>query len=190
MPPSDLDGLRGHTTFLMVGTLEPRKGHALVLDAFEQLWRDGLELNLVIIGKQGWMVDELVERLRSHPQRGERLLWLQGVSDEQLEVIYARSHCLIAASEGEGFGLPLVEAAARGLPIVARDIPVFREVAADHAHYFNGASQECLAGELRAWLSAFEDGQHVRSNAIPRFTWRKSAERLAKIVVGPPSVAS
>jgi glycosyltransferase involved in cell wall biosynthesis len=182
-----LEGLRGKTTFLMVGTLEPRKGHSLVLDAFEQLWLEGLELNLVIVGKEGWMVEELGERLRKHQQRGERLLWLQGVSDEQLEAIYAKSHCLIAASEGEGFGLPIVEAAARGLPIVARDIPVFREVAGAHAHYFDGSSRERVAGELHAWLAAFEAGRHVRSGEIPRLTWRMSAERLLQLIAGRTS---
>lgn len=51
---------------LSARTLEPRKGHAQVLDAFEQLWPLGVDANLVIVGKQGWMVDELVARLRSH----------------------------------------------------------------------------------------------------------------------------
>ena len=56
------------------------------------------------------------------------MLWLEGISDEYLDKVYAASTCLIAASEGEGFGLPLIEAAQHKLPIIARDIPVFREV--------------------------------------------------------------
>ena len=55
-----------------------------------------------------------------------------------LEKVYAASTCLISASEGEGFGLPLIEAAQHKIAIIARDIPVFREVAGDHAFYFNG----------------------------------------------------
>ena len=57
-------------TFLMVGTIEPRKGHAQTLDAFEMLWRQGTEVNLAIVGKEGWDVDPLVRRLREHSERG------------------------------------------------------------------------------------------------------------------------
>ena len=59
---------------------------------------------------------------------GNRLFWLEGISDEYLEKIYDAATCLIAASEGEGFGLPLIKVAQHKLPIIARDIPVFREV--------------------------------------------------------------
>jgi glycosyltransferase involved in cell wall biosynthesis len=187
---SGLDVLRGRTTFLMVGTIEPRKGHALVLAAFEQLWREGRDINLVIVGKQGWMVDELVQRLRSHPQHGTRLLWLEGVGDERLEASYALSDCLIAASEGEGYGLPLVEAAQRGVPIVARDIPVFREVASDHAHFFTDASPEGLAESLSVWLKAYEVGRHPRSVAMPRLTWRESTERLCQVILGSHAISA
>jgi len=128
-----LQRLSEHPAFLMVGTLEPRKGHAQVLGAFEQLWQEGKEVILVIVGKEGWKVGALAERLRAHPQRGTRLFWLENISDEYLELIYAESSCLLAASEGEGYGLPLVEAARRKCPILARDIPVFREVAGSGA---------------------------------------------------------
>ncbi|MFN0630266.1 glycosyltransferase, partial [Bacillus anthracis] len=63
--------LKQRPSFLMVGTLEPRKGHAQVLDAFENLWKGGANLNLVIVGKVGWMVDLLVQRLCSHPELGK-----------------------------------------------------------------------------------------------------------------------
>jgi glycosyltransferase involved in cell wall biosynthesis len=121
----------------MVGTLEPRKGHQQALAACEQLWADGVDANQVIVGKQGWMVEALVERMTHHAELNRRLFWLDGISDEFLEQVYAASACLIAASYGEGFGLPLIEAAQHKLPIVARDIPVFREVAGSHAHYFS-----------------------------------------------------
>ena len=124
--------------FLMVGTVEPRKAHGDALEAFEQLWADGVDVNLVIVGKQGWMVETLAARLRSHPMRGSRLFWLEAASDEMLERLYAGASALIAASHGEGFGLPIVEAARHGAGVIARDLAVFREVAGDHALYFSG----------------------------------------------------
>ena len=97
-------------TFLMVGTVEPRKGHELVLNAFEWLWSQDHALNLIVVGKRGWLVDELTCRLRDCSERGRRVFWLETASDELLEEVYARSTCLLAASEAEGFGLPLIEA--------------------------------------------------------------------------------
>jgi glycosyltransferase involved in cell wall biosynthesis len=172
--------LRGQTTFLMVGTLEPRKGHGLVLDAFEQLWRDGLDVNLIIVGKQGWLADSLAGRLRSHAQHDQRLLWLYGICDDELETLYATTHCLIAASEGEGFGLPLVEAACRKLPIIARDIPVFREVAGEHAYYFDSTTGDGLAQAITDWLELYQKGAHPPSEGIRWLTWEQSATRLAE----------
>ena len=84
------------------------QGHAQALAAFEALWAQGVDINLVIIGKRGWLVDELVMRLENHPEKGSRLFWLEGISDEYLEKVYSTATCLIAASEGEGFGLPLI----------------------------------------------------------------------------------
>lgn len=181
-----LKGLRSRTSFLMVGTLEPRKGHAQVLEALDQLWQSGVDVNLVIVGKGGWLVDSLVDRLRSHPELNKRLFWLEGVSDEYLEKVYAASTCLIAASYGEGFGLPLIEAAQHKLPIIARDIPVFREVAGEYAYYFDAGSADALANAVKAWLALFEAGQHPKSNSLPWLTWKQSAAQLLAAVLPKP----
>ena len=173
-----LEQLHQRITFLMVGTLEPRKGHTQVLDALEQHWQCGARVNLVIVGKQGWMVEALAERLRRHPERNRRLFWLEGISDEYLGKIYATSTCLIAASCGEGFGLPLIEAARHGLPIFARDIPVFREVAGEHADYFQAETAQGLAAALKAWLEKYHAGQHTSSAGMPWSTWKQSADKL------------
>jgi len=178
--------LRQCPSFLMVGTLEPRKGHAQVLDAFEQLWQQGMDINLAIVGKQGWMVEDLVERLRSHPELNKRLFWLEGISDEYLEKVYAASTCLIAASYGEGFGLPLIEAAQHKLPIIARDIPVFREVAGEHAFYFSGREPKGLAGAIETWLSLYQAGEHPRSDNMPWLTWKESARQLMNMISNRP----
>jgi glycosyltransferase involved in cell wall biosynthesis len=187
--PSDaqqvLDTLARRPTFLMVGTVEPRKGHAQTLEAFEQLWAERVDVNLVIVGKQGWMVEALVDKLRTHPERGKRLFWLEGISDEYLEKVYAASTCLIAASYGEGFGLPLIEAAQHKLPIIARDIPVFREVAGDHAYYFDDSRDPAvIAKAVRAWLALHRAGTVPSSQGLPWLTWKQSAERLLEIVLG------
>jgi glycosyltransferase involved in cell wall biosynthesis len=166
----------------MVGTLEPRKGHRQAIAAMERLWTDGVDASLVIIGQQGWNMDDLAKRIQEHPEHDERLFWLQGVSDEMLEEIYRSAHVLLAASEGEGFGLPLIEAARHGLPIIARDIPVFREVAGEQAYYFRGEEAQDLAEALRRWLAL---GDNVpASTGITWLTWRQSSRELLDVVIG------
>jgi glycosyltransferase involved in cell wall biosynthesis len=171
-------------TFLLVGTIEPRKGHAQTLAAFERLWSAGTDVTLVIVGKQGWKVEPLAERLRSHPELGKRLFWLEGTSDEYLEKIYSASTCLISASEGEGFGLPLIEAARHGIPILARDIPVFREVAGNHASYFRGSEPDDLASAVTEWLKLYTVKTHPRSVSMPWLNWSDSVDQLMAFVLG------
>ena len=143
---------------------------------------------LVIAGKQGWLLEPLCQRLRTHPENGKRLIWLDKASDAHLEQLFKSCDGLIAASEGEGFGLPLIEAAKHDLPILARDIPVFREVAGDHATYFDGADAASLLHALELWLGAHRTGQVVRSSGLSTLTWRESAAALLRALDIEPAV--
>lgn len=186
LPPtatSVLEEIKARTSFLMVGTIEPRKRHSQALAAFELLWAHGIQVNLVIVGKSGWLMDDLLQKLRHHPENGHRLFWLEGISDEYLEKIYVASTCLIAASYCEGFGLPLIEAAQHQLPIIARDIAVFREVAGDHAYYFDGTAPQDLARAIEQWLALHASGQHPRSDAMPWLTWAQSVQQLLQHIL-------
>ncbi len=172
-----LERLRSGPSFLMVGTLEPRKGHAQALGAFEELWGEGCDVRLAIVGRPGWMMEETIERLRTHPERGVRLFWLDDASDEYLELVFGATSALLAASEGEGFGLPLIEAARHGLPLVVRDLPVFREVAGEHATYFSGTERSDLARVLRAWLR--DSRVTAKCGFHPSLlSWAESAQQL------------
>ena len=178
-----LASLKLKPSFLMVGTIEPRKGHAQTLAAFELLWEQGVEVNLVIVGKRGWLVEQIVEKLNRHPEFNKRLFWLEGISDEYLEKIYATCDSLIAASEGEGFGLPLIEAAQHKKPIIARDIPVFREVAGEHAYYFDAKDGSQLAKSVEQWLSIYKAGLHPKSDEMPWLTWNESTAQMLKSIL-------
>lgn len=182
-----LEALQKRPTFLVVGTVEPRKGVAQALEAFDVLWRRGVDVNLVLVGKPGWQVEILIEALNTHPERGHRLFWLAGISDEYLEIIYARATCLLAASEAEGFGLPLIEAAQKGLPIIARDIPVFREIAGKHAFFFSGGSALKLADAISDWLSLDRSGEAPQSDGMAWLSWQQSAQTLMEKILGNTS---
>ena len=177
-----LPDLPGRKIFLSVGTIEPRKGQAQTLAAFEQLWQEGEDAVLVLVGKAGWMMDEFVDRLARHPENGRRLFWLQGIGDAELDDVYRRATALIAASEAEGFGLPLIEAARHGLPIIARNIAVFREVAGKHAFYFAGESASSLARSIRYWETLRQHGQHPRPDGLGWLSWQESAQSLQALL--------
>lgn len=182
-----LEECSSRPTFLMVGTIEPRKGHLSAISAFEQLWQNGLDANLVVVGQEGWRdlpaaersgIIKVVQQLKNHPESGKRLFWLQGISDEYLEEIYAASACLIAASYGEGFGLPLIEAAQHNVPLIVRDIPVFREVAGSAAEFFESDSDLAQVIERFLETPSVAGRQATNSNQIQWLTWRESASRL------------
>jgi len=177
--PGELDEILGmamsaRPSLLMVGTVEPRKGHEQVLDAVELLWESGADLNLVIVGHRGWLVNDLVERLQQHGEKSKRLFWLDAADDQTLETVYELSTVLVAASRGEGYGLPLIEAAQRGKPVIARSLPVFREVAGDYPSYFNTESASGLATHIARWLV-----DRPRPGSHPAWrSWKESAASL------------
>lgn len=169
-------------SLLMVGSIEPRKGYAASLAAAEALWREGENFTLTIVGKIGWMTEHLVASLSHHPERNRRLFWFEKSDDATLAALYRQSDGLLFASEGEGFGLPLVEAAHYGLPILVRDLPVFREVAGAHARYFSGE----LTPSLREWLAELRCGSAVASQSVTVLSWKDSADQLTqRLLTGP-----
>lgn len=182
--PEVFERLRGMTSFLMVGTVEPRKGHAQTLESFNRLWADGENVSLVLVGRPGWMTEVIQRRIRHHDEFGQRLFWFMDANDALLDKFYVACTVLLAPSEGEGFGLPLIEAARRGLPILCRDLPVFREVAGKHATYFSGSDPLSLADAVRAWLAAYRSGETPSSLGMPWLTWDQVARELLDEILG------
>ncbi|MBJ9027110.1 glycosyltransferase [Citrobacter braakii] len=177
-----ISSLKNKNTFLVVSTIEPRKQHAEILKAFEQLWLENLDVNLVFVGKEGWMVEELVSKIKNHPQLDKHFFWFSGIDDNLLAEIYEISTCLICASTGEGFGLPIIEAAQHNLPVLARDIPVFREVGGDAVHYFAGESLE-IAAAIKEWISLKENHKIPKIENLNWLTWSQSTEQLINAVL-------
>jgi len=166
-------------SFLVVGSLEPRKNHFFILDAFDQLWKQKNEINLVIVGGFGWKSEELLSRVQRHPELGRKLFLIRDASDRDLNRLYDKCDALIIASLAEGFGLPIVEAFHHGTAVICSDIPVFREVAGDRASYFDLGSPAALAAQVskRAQTLTSNPSQR-RKNMTAWLSWRESAEQL------------
>ncbi len=167
----------GPPLLLSVSTLEPRKGYPIALDAFDRLWSEGVDVRYVIVGREGWMVAALKQRIFSHPEYGRRLFWLNNASDADLRQLYVCAHSLVFATIAEGFGLALVEAAHYGLPAIVTDIPVFREIAGDSVRYFDLGDSDMLARRIRQSLAAPK-----RPPAIPLKSWEEATDMLLAMI--------
>ncbi|QIL70097.1 FkbM family methyltransferase [Diaphorobacter sp. HDW4B] len=168
--------------FLMVGTLEPRKGHAQILRVFEHLWSEGVHANLVIVGKAGWNVEALISALKESKHFNQSLFWFESLDDAALNQLYSSATCLIAASYAEGFGLPLIEAAQKGLNIIARDIPVFREVGEGYVSYFDGERDDAIRAFMYEWMQLFASEKVISSRGMKWKTWGESADDLKQFL--------
>ncbi|MBF5090880.1 glycosyltransferase family 4 protein [Novosphingobium sp. NBM11] len=162
---------------LIVGTLEPRKGHADILAAYSELWRKGASDRLVLVGRMGWRVGDLREQILSHPEFGKKLLWLDDVDDDELELIYQGSQGVIIASLAEGFGLPLIEALGYRKPVLARDLPIFRQHEKLGVRYFpaNGGPT-AVAAAIASWI------EDIRAGGIavtaPSSSWQDATQTI------------
>jgi len=163
----------GAPYFLAVGTVEPRKGYPVILEALENLWAAGSDARFVIVGGRGWGMSAFERRLRAHPEFDRRLFWLGKASDADLALLYRNARALVLASVAEGFGLPIVEAANYGTPVIASDIPVFREVAGDSALYFPLLDSGGLAERMKEALA-----EKPAAPVIQPTSWRDSAQQL------------
>ncbi len=171
-------------TLLMVGTVEaPRKGYDDALTAMEKIWAKGIIINLIIVGREGWLSHHLIRRISRHPQLNRHLFWLKHASDGILNNLYGECTALLAASLAEGFGIPLIEAAHHGLPIIARDIPVFREVCGEHAFYFPNTNADDLADCIQQWLLLWTKGAIPISSGMRHLSWEQSAKKLLDLII-------
>jgi len=168
--------------FLVVGTLEARKNHQVVLDAFERLWATGWPGTLLIIGKPGWGTDPLLARLAAHPERGRRLLVEHAASDERLADAYRSAAATIMPSLAEGFGLPIVESMAAGVPVIASDIAVFREILGNDPLLFDPANADDLVRAVNTLL-ADPAAHRTRAASFRWPDWRASADALVERVL-------
>lgn len=158
-PGLDADEFR--QAVLIVGTLEPRKGHADALAAFDLLWRLGHGIPLVLIGRPGWNTAALQTAIRQHREFGRLLFWFDDASDDALHAAYLHCKLTLVPSLAEGYGLPLDEALALGSSVLVRDIPVFRRHHHGRIHYFpEQADAQVLAAAILSAL-AESDGERT-----------------------------
>jgi glycosyltransferase involved in cell wall biosynthesis len=156
---------------LMVGTIEPRKNHINTMKALERS-AVGLEVPLVIAGRPGWGYEAAMEEARRLARRGLVIL-PEYVPESHLPGLYAGATALLYPSWTEGFGLPVVEALASGVPVITGTAAALREVGGDEAEYVDPADVDGLAERIR---QVAETGSTVADRArrqewTRQFSW-------------------
>ncbi len=160
--------------FISVGTLEPRKGYDVTLDACEIAWKTGANFAFVILGRLGWRANALRDRIVNHPEFERRLFWISDANDAELAIAYSRCRSLIQSSIVEGFGLPIIEAAMLGAPVIASDLEVFEETGGHDIVFYKVGSASALAARLLECL-----GAPRRAVVAQERSWNDSMRALA-----------
>lgn len=185
-----LQKLHGRRYLLTVGTVEPRKNHKILIEAYEKKLAD-MGYDVVIVGRIGWQMEALVERIQANPHYDNGLYLLSGVNDATLDALYRQAYMVVFASYTEGYGLPTIESLMKGVPVLCSDIPVMREVGGKFASYFDPDD----AGSLIEAVSRSADGdayqtkrEEIRTQYRPP-QWEETARVLEQLVCAPPAAA-
>lgn len=169
---------------LMVGTIEPRKNHQLVLDAFNKGIAN-LGYNLVFAGRIGWKNEKFLHDMETHPYYGKRIFHIANASNADIDYLYSNAFLVAFPTHMEGFGLPLVEALEHGVPVVATDIDVLKEIGGDYCYYFK-------ANDVQDFVKQIEQIQNNEKIYIEKkeklrtycpITWDQSANQMKEIIL-------
>jgi glycosyltransferase involved in cell wall biosynthesis len=166
-----------------IGTVQPRKNYARLIEALAALGQEGGDVHVVIAGGRGWLDGPIYQSVEKFGL-GERVHFTGFVRDEDLPALYAEARCLAYPSLYEGIGLPVLEAMACGIPVVTSNISSMPEVAGDAALLIDPYDVDALADALRRLLT----DETLRSDLIRRgsdqaahFTWEGAAQQLRDV---------
>lgn len=168
---------------LMVGTLEPRKNHAVALRALRTLRNEGFPHRLLLVGGKGWLFEPIQELIAELGLAGD-VTFAGYVPDADLPPLYSAAAAVLMPSLYEGFGFPLLEAMACGAPAVASTSSSLPEVAGDAALLVPAGDAEALANALRLILTQPALAEELRRRGprqAARFRWESCAGETAAL---------
>lgn len=184
VPSEVVDAVAEGPFILMVGTLEPRKNHKLVLEAYDSGLKK-MGYHVVFAGYMGWNMEQFAERLHEHPDFGKGIYYFEGLNDNAISYLYQKAQFLAFCSYTEGFGLPIIEAIQRGTPVIASDIPVSREVAGEYPVWFAQDNVEEFCERVRQYDQDEAQYQACR-NRLKEYkgqTWDETLDGVKEVLL-------
>ena len=170
---------------LMVGTVEPRKNHKLLLEAYDARLK-ALGYHVIFAGYMGWNMEAFAQRLHRHPDFRTGIFHLEGLNDTAISYLYQHAKFLVFCSYTEGYGLPVIEAILRGVPTLAADIGVLREVGQEYCVWFEQDRVEDLCEKV-SYLHDHPDAYEAQKRKLAQYKtpgWGNCAKRMEDILFG------
>jgi glycosyltransferase involved in cell wall biosynthesis len=179
------NGLEEGRYALFVSTVEPRKGHEMLYRVWLRLLTEGVpqshRFKLVFVGRVGWRMEALERALVSDERLAGTLIRLLGVGDETLDVLYRGAAFCLYPSLYEGYGLPVVEAFARGTALLASDGGSLPEVVGDHSLVLPARDEHAWHDAMKAWIedpTAYAGYERSIRERLSHPNWDEASERF------------
>lgn len=169
---------------LFVGTLQPRKNIEKLIESFALVSEKHPDLKLVIVGKQGWLYEDILAAPKKHGIEA-KVSFIPFVPDEDLAYFYKQAICYVLPSLYEGFGLPVLEAMSYDCPVITSNVSSLPEAGGDAALYVDPKDTQDIASKM---LTLVEDGalrQELITKGkeqIKKFSWEKTARETLAVL--------
>ena len=163
-------------SIICVSTIEPRKNHIQIINAFEQLLQMGYSFHLNIVGNYGWKFAE--ELILNHSEYGSRLRWFRNLGDAEVSKLYKFSSIAVSASVQEGFGLNIEEALANRTKVIANNIAPFNERMQDNLFFYNGETSDLVSKILEVENIPWDESNYSKIRTMNDF-----GKDLASLIV-------
>jgi len=177
----------GRSYILNVGTVQPRKNHVRLIQAFDRfLSTTGADVDLICVGGLGWSFDEVHQAHASAIHR-DRIRFIGYVHDEQLAQWYEGASMFVFVPLLEGFGVPIIEAFTAGVPVVTSNRPPMTDVGANAAHYADPESVESIVSAItHVWNDELLQDNYVQKgfSRAKAFSWEAAAGALKEVIEG------
>ncbi len=170
--------------FLAVGTLEPRKNYANLIEAFAKLNKVSPDVHLIIVGKNGWGYEEIYTKIRENYLQ-KKVHILGYLSENSLMKLYNLALALVFPSIYEGFGIPPLEAMKSGCPVITSYSSSLPEVVGDSAILINPYNQKEIAGAMLKLLKNDDLRKELSASGLvqaKKFSWEESGKKLKEVI--------
>ncbi|OGI06550.1 MAG: hypothetical protein A2Y40_07590 [Candidatus Margulisbacteria bacterium GWF2_35_9] len=169
---------------LFVGTMEPRKNIDGILSALLLLWKEKKEsYNVVIAGPKGWLYSDTEKKIKEYQEIGQ-IMQTGYLSDEELVVVYKYAKLFVYPSFYEGFGFPILEAMALGVPVICSETSSMPEVGGDAVEYVDPKSSAQIAEKISVIYKDSKMRAVMKKEGLKQsklFSWIKSAEQTINV---------